>query len=282
MQEDMSLARPWYNVPVRLISSYAEQSCVLRGHTVTELIEGMPHINSQKLIGLELAGFDHDLADFVPIPDGVPVEIVAGLQDEPAKLYDLAQLTASRPVRVRLNCIPGFVSGLSIAASLDMAVALEIPLSGTAGAEELVAGLELALYRRSLTQPIDFYHGLLHTCYHQTPVDLFDIQEENPATSRYITDTGLETVSSRLAWILTERQVKPQDLFAYRDEQIEKYAPACFECEHGPVCRGYFKWHDPTADCSAFHSLFDVILDAAEQLAEDVRHAQDDVDSASH
>lgn len=104
--------------------------------------------------------------------------------------------------------------------------------------------------------------------YHHQPVTLWDIQEDDPASVRYVTDDGKETmarppvgvrVSGALGSFVADLQ---QALLAERDE--------CHACEFFAHCGGYFKWPRQDYGCSGVKTLFRTLQDASAALRHDL------------
>ena len=97
---------------------------------------------------------------------------------------------------------------------------------------------------------------------------LWDVQEEDPAYVRYVTDDGQETIARHpvdvrvtgdLGFFVAALQ---QELLAERGE--------CCACEFLAHCGGYFKWPRKDYGCTGVKALFRTLRDAGAALRHDL------------
>jgi hypothetical protein len=102
-------------------------------------------------------------------------------------------------------------------------------------------------------------------------VTLWDIQEEDPAALRYVTEDGRETIARRLdngdvGTVTGDPGTFLTDLkAAVLTEQSE-----CSHCEFFANCGGYFKWPCKEYSCDGVKTLFRTLHEAAGELAHDL------------
>jgi hypothetical protein len=97
---------------------------------------------------------------------------------------------------------------------------------------------------------------------------LWDVQEEDPAYLRYVTDDGSETIGRHPVGVPASGDLGSfvaalqQELLAERGE--------CYECEFLAYCGGYFKWPRKDYGCSGVKTLFRTLRDASAALRHDL------------
>ena len=129
----------------------------------------------------------------------------------------------------------------------------------------MLEALDLYLHCSTLSQPVEFFHSVLLTVLHGVDDSVWAIQEEDPATHRYVTDDHFEAMSRR-------RQREPANPAFVEElgERLRADGAECVGCEFAAVCRGYFKWPDRDYDCGGVKAIFGGIRAAAEGIAEDI------------
>jgi hypothetical protein len=171
-------------------------------------------------------------------------------------------------VRVSIPALPGLFKAVKVASALRFHVKLEVEQPEPEAIETLQAVLDFYLHHTSVSQPVEFFHTSLLSFYSQVPVPLWDVQEEDPAYVRYITDDGRETIARRpigvrvtgdLGFFVAALQ---QELLAERGE--------CYVCEFFAHCGGYFKWPRKDYGCSSVKTLFRTLRDASVALRHDL------------
>ncbi len=257
-----------YNVPLALIDSYPNRRLIIRAADPAMVVNGLFPPDLDNLVALQLLDISADLDELDGWNPGLPIEVV--LQDpegETMKLYRLCRLQRSHPVRVVLPVVAGFSNAARVASFLHLPVKLEGTPPDSELLEEFSATLDFFLHNKAVSQPIDYFSALLMAVLHKQPVSLWELQEEDPAIVRYVTDDGRETIARRPVAVLDE------DLNAFRFELAKRVlAPEaeCASCRFFMNCGGYFKWPDPDYSCAGMKQLFQRLYDAAHELQDDL------------
>jgi hypothetical protein len=122
-----------------------------------------------------------------------------------------------------------------------------------------------------VVQPIEYFHSLLLGFCHHAPVNLWAIQEEDPALIRYVDDQGQERLPGKLA--AAEPNPDPAGFVERWSNILVAAGAACAECPFFAPCRGYFKWPHRDYDCTGVISLFHTLKQAADELRDDLAAA---------
>jgi hypothetical protein len=257
-----------YNVPLSFIDSYPDHPLIVRA---TDPVAVVQHVSAQhlnRLVALQLLDISADLEELDGWNPGLPIEVVlADPEVETMKLYRLCRLQRSHPVRVAVPIVPGFSKAVRVASFLQLPVKLE----GAQPDEDLVAelseALDFFLHNKAVSQPIEYFSGLLTTVIHKQPVTLWDIQEEHPSIVRYVDERGVET--------LARRPFTPEneDLNSFQFELTKRVLSPeseCSSCEFFLNCGGYFKWPDREFSCAEIKRVFRRLRDAAFELHDDL------------
>jgi hypothetical protein len=154
------------------------------------------------------------------------------------------------------------------AGALRFPVKLEVGQPEPDTIEALQSVLDFYLHHTSVSQPVEFFHTSLMSFYNRNPVTLWDVQEEDPAYVRYVTDDGRETIARRPVGVRVTGDLGSfvaalqQAMLAERGE--------CGDCEFLAHCGGYFKWPRKDYGCSGVKTLFHTLRDAGEALRRDL------------
>jgi len=204
---------------------------------------------------------------------GTPVDLVVSdpCRDLPL-LYRYAPLLAGHPIRVSVPLVPGFGNVVKLAVSLDFAVKVEGGQPEESLADEMQRIAHFYLHQTTVSEPIEFFHSLFLAFYHQDPVNLWTIQEEDPSLFRYITDRGEETMPGRLAGVSVNRGFTTF-VRELRDGLAAEECE-CSGCEFLMYCMGYFKWPDREYRCDTVKALLHTLLSAAGELRSDIASCQ--------
>ena len=181
--------------------------------------------------------------------------------------------TDQRPVHLRLEdrvvLVTGGVRGVGAGISAVFAdQGARVITCARRQIEGLRSVLDFYLHHPSVSQPVEFFHTSLMSLYNRNPVTLWDVQEEDPAYIRYVTDDGRETmarppigarVTGDLGCFVADFQ---QELLAARGE--------CCECEFFAYCGGYFKGPRKDYSCSGVKTLLRTLQDAGAALRHDL------------
>jgi hypothetical protein len=200
---------------------------------------------------VQLTALTGDLAPLADWGDGLAVDLVmADPEAELPLLYRCTPLLARHPVRVTIPWLPGLARAVKLAVSLGFAVRLVGSQPSAATVEEARQALDMFLHNPTVAQPVEPFHGLLIAFLHQTPVDLWDLLERDPAQIRVLDERG-EPLSDQ----------GPESLSGFR-ESLRAAAAECCACPWLASCGGYFKWPRIDFACDGVKRLF-ADLDAA-------------------
>jgi hypothetical protein len=183
-------------------------------------------------------------------------------------LYRHAKLLDKHPVRVSIAVLPDLYKAVQVATALRFTIKLDVGQPEPAAVAALQSVLEFYLHHPSVSQPVEFFHTSLMSFYHQDPVPLWDVQEEDPAYIRYVNDDGRETMAR---WQGDVRV--PGDLGSFvanLQKALLAQQGECCGCEFFTHCGGYFKWPRQDYACSGVKILFRTLRDASEELRHDL------------
>ena len=256
-----------YNVPLAFIDSYPDHPLIVRATDPAAVVQNVsPHLN--RLVALQLLDISADLEELDGWNPGLPIEVVlADPEVETMKLYRLCRLQRSHPVRVVVPIVPGFSKAVRVASFLQLPVKLEGAQPDPELIEELSEALDFFLHNKAVSQPIEYFSGLLTTLIHKQPVTLWDIQEEHPALVRYVDERGAETLARR------PFTAENEDLNSFQFELTKRVLSPeseCSSCEFFLNCGGYFKWPDPDFSCAGIKHVFRRLRHAAFELHDDL------------
>jgi hypothetical protein len=258
-----------YNIPVHLLTAYRGQEVLVRSQDPTALVQALPDDALETLVGVQLLSLLADVDALASWGYGVPIDLVmVSPEAEFPLLYRHAKLLDKHPVRVSIPALPALFKAVKVATALRFTIKLEMGQPEPAAIEALQAVLDFYLHHTSVAQPVEFFHTALMSFYHRSPVTLWDVQEENPAYVRYVTDDGRETLARPLVGMPVPGDLGSfvtglqQALLAERNE--------CCDCEFFQHCGGYFKWPRKDYGCSGVKALFHTLRDASEALRRDL------------
>ena len=257
-----------YNVPLALIDSYPDRRLIVRAIDPAVAIEELSPKYFNALVALQLLDVSADLEILDQWNPGFPIEVVlTDTEREAMKLYRLCKLQRSHPLRVVVPLVAGFSKTVRIAAHLHLPVKLDGTQPDPELIDELSETLDFFLHNKAVLQPIEYFSGLLTTVIHHQPVTLWEIQEEDPATLRYVTDSGVETMARRPFTAAGE------DLDGFRFEltrQVLSPESECASCDYFLSCGGYFKWPNRDFSCVGIKHIFNRLREAALELHDDL------------
>jgi hypothetical protein len=256
-----------YNIPAKLVEAYRGRRVIARSNDPSELAQHLSQADLNNVLYVQLHSLNVEVEALTRWKESVPVDIVMG---DPARefplLYKFSMLHDKHPVRVSIAVRPGFEKAVKLALALNFAVKLEVGQPDAALVQELADVLDLYLHRANVMQPVEYFHSIFLSLYHQEPSSLWFIQEEDPTQFRFITDEGEEMVSQRFAGnYLKDKAGAGEQAFALPGEKSE-----CDTCEFFACCGGYFKWPDKEFSCEGVKTLFGTLNGAAEELRTDV------------
>jgi hypothetical protein len=258
-----------YNIPVQFVPAYRGREVIVRAQDPAELVQSLPESVLDKLVGVQLLSLTAPVDVLADWGYGVPVELVMrSPETEFPLLYRHARLLDKHPVRVSIPVLPALFKAENVANALCFTVKLDVGQPAPAAIAALREVLDFYLHHTAVAQPVEFFHTALLSFYHQEPVTLWDVQEEDPAYVRYVTDDGKETVARRPVGVRVRGALGSfvanlqQALLAERSE--------CCACEFFAHCGGYFKWPRQDYGCSGVKTLFRTLQDASAALRHDL------------
>ena len=258
-----------YNIPVHLVPTYRGREVLVRSQDPAALVQALPDGDLDKLVGVQLLSLAADVDALANWGYGVPVDLVllSPNTDFPL-LYRHAKLLDKHPVRVSIPVLPELFKAVKVASALRFTVKLEVGQPDPWAIESLQSVLDFYLHHPSVSQPVEFFHTSLMSLYNRNPVTLWDVQEEDPAYIRYVTDDGRETMARRPIGV---RVTGDLGCFvaAFQQELLAEQGECC-ECEFFAYCGGYFKWPRKDYSCSGVKTLFRILQDASAALRHDL------------
>ena len=229
-----------YNIPVHLVPTYRGREVFVRSQDPEALVQALPDGALDKLVGVQLLSLAADVDTLANWGYGVPVDLVMlSPNTEFPLLYRYAKLLDKHPVRVTIPVLPELSKAVKVASALRFTVKLEMGQPEPSAIEDLRSVLDFYLHHQSVSQPVEFFHTSLMSLYNRNPVTLWDVQEEDPAYIRYVTDDGRETMARRPFDV---RVAGDLGCFvaAFQQELLAEQGECC-ECEFFAYCGGYFK-----------------------------------------
>jgi hypothetical protein len=259
-----------YNIPAALLPRYRDVDFILRAHDPVALVAVLAdEPNLEHLVHLRLSSLPVDIEPLLRWPPPAPLELIlAAPALEFAQLYRCARLVDVRPVRVTIPVAAGFGKAARVAVALRMAVKLDIGQPGPDLIPELAEVLDFYLHQPTVAQPIEYFHSIWLSLFHRQPVDLWTVQEEDPAVLRYVEDDGTERLPGRLA--NSNDVVNPEGLVAELRCNPAAAGVECAACAFFADCGGYFKWPRRDFDCAGVIGLFQTLTDAAAEVRADL------------
>lgn len=257
-----------YNVPLALVDSYPDHPLIVRATNPAAVVHTLLSEHVRRVVALQLLDISADLEPLSDWNPGLPIEVV--LRDpeaETMKLYRLCRVQKLHPIRVVVPIVPGFSKAVRVASFLQLPVKLEGGQPDATLIDELSETLDFFLHNKAVSQPIEYFSGLLTTIIHKQPVTLWDIQDENPATVRYVDDNDTETIARR------PFTPENENLNSFQFELTKRVLSPdaeCSSCEFFLNCGGYFKWPNRDFTCEGIKRVFQRLRDAALELHDDL------------
>lgn len=258
-----------YNIPLSMARAYRGRDTVVRAHHPADLVAKLADEDLKQLSYIQLLTPGHEIDCLRRWEPPVPVDLVMrNPQADLPLLYQCTPLLSQRPIRVSISVVPGFGKAVRLAASLKLAVKLEVSQPNQALLEELLQVVDYYLHHSTVVQPIEFFHSLFVGFYRQERTTLWTIQEEDPALFRYVTETGEEALSERLAEV---KLGKDGGSFVKRFKQkLMVEGAECCSCDFLDCCAGYFKLPRNEFSCDGVRILLQTLLEASAELRRDL------------
>ena len=160
-------------------------------------MQALPDGDIEKLVSVQLLSLTADVDALADWGYGVPVGSSCSPQI-PNSLALPARQAARQTSGAGLHpALPGLFKAVKVASALRFPVKLDVGQPEPDTIEALQSVLDFYLHHPSVSQPVEFFHTSLLSFYHQAPVPLWDVQEDDPAYVRYVTDDGWETIARR-------------------------------------------------------------------------------------
>lgn len=258
-----------HNIPVKLVPEYRGREVIVRTHYPAILVKVLPERELGNVVGVQLLSMQADVDPLADWGYAIPVELV--MRDpvvEFALLYRHAKLLDKHPVGTSIPVVPGLSKAVKIATSLQFAVKLDLGQPEPAAIEELLAVLDFYLHHASVSQPVEFFHTTLLSFFEKDPITLWDVQEEDPAYVRYITEDGDERVARGMGG--TNDPDDLEILVARLQGELLAENSECSRCAYFDYCGGYFKWPRKGYRCDSVKRVFGALQDAAIELEHDL------------
>jgi len=258
-----------YHLPAALLADYHGQPMIVRVQNPAVLRTLLADTDRKNLVYIQMPLSPSTIDELAQWREPVPLDLMLSepVQDYPL-LYRCSPLLDHCPVRVSIPVTPGFGKAVKLAVSLQFAVKLEITPPEPVLVEELVQILKLYLYRSTVAQPIEPFHSSLLALFHQQPVTLWTIQEEDPAMFRHVTEPGEERLPGRLSDIPAQAD-SGAFVAAWRWQLLAENSE-CSGCPFLDYCGGYFKWPERAFRCDGVKMLFGMLQQAATELRLDL------------
>ena len=255
-----------YHIPICMLKDYQKGDIVVRAHDPSDFPRYLSEADLQRIAYLQLLSLSADTDCLTRWGERIPLDLV---MNDPEKefplLYRFSGLLNKHPVRVSVPLVSGFSKAIKLAASLNFAVRITGGQPDAALNGEITDALNLYLHNPTVSQPIEFFHSILTAFFHEKPVSLLTIQEEDPMHFRYITEQGEEAISERFAAL----GMTGGAAIATFLQEVPEAREGCPDCEFLLHCRGYFKWPQKDYPCELVIRIFRILKNAAGELKKD-------------
>ena len=262
-----------YNIPVSRLAEYRGNDLIVRSEQA--LADGIGQRQLQRLAYVQVLSLPTEIDSLIHWAPGLAIELVLA---EPGvnfpQLYRYAKWLDNHPVRIAIQVEDGFENAVKLALSLQFAVKLHPGQPGPALIQTLTGLLEDYLHRPTVAQPMEFFHSLLLAFCHEDAVDLWQVQEEDPALVRYVDDAGTEKLPGKLAVLTAQSDSEPANFVENWATTLLAEGSECSGCEFFTPCRGYFKWPQRDYDCAGIKTLLQTLRQAAGELRRDLAAAE--------
>jgi hypothetical protein len=258
-----------YNISLHRLPDDRTGRLIIRAGEPEALMAALATADPAGIVAVQLLSVNVDWEPLNAWAPGLPIELV--MTDPEVGfplLYRHVNLLDQHPVRVVIPVEPGFAKAVKTAVALNFAVRLEPGQPTPALIEELAAVLDFYLHQPTVAQPIEYFQGALLGFYHQEPIPLWSVLDEDPEELRYVSDDGAESLYGRLAGI--NSTIAPDAGLEVWIDQMLATDAECRACAFRQSCGGYFKWPRPDYDCAGVKRLFATLRDAAEELRRDL------------
>jgi hypothetical protein len=192
-----------YQIPLAQLGAYRGHPLVVRSDSPHDLVAQLLPNDLGNLAFIRLYGLPGDIDVLMHWAEGLPIDLVL---DDPGRdfpaLYRYAKLLENHPVRITIPVESGFEKAVKLASSLQFAVRLMIGQPSADLIESLARLLGDYLHKGMVAQPIECFHSLLLGFCRDESINLWAIQEEDPALIRYVDERGTERLPGRLSEVV--------------------------------------------------------------------------------
>jgi hypothetical protein len=268
-----------YKIPLELGPSYKDQNIVVRSADAGALVKAAQNDTHRRIMRIQLLNPRRGVEDAGLLPTSMPIDLCLTESRELSGVKpEWTKLAKSHTVRLVVPVVHGFRKVMKDALQAGLRVKLEIDQPDEESVRELMDGFIFFTQELDVKEPVDLFFGLFRSFFSKKVESLWEIQEEHPHLSRYVTDTGAETISKRLesadlsgdlSTFLADHKLR---LFVNRSE--------CCSCRFFDRCEGYFKVPRPGYDCLDIKRFFGLVSKMAGDLRADLAQA-DQAEAAS-
>lgn len=267
-----------HNVTEARLGAFDRTPVIVRSHSPASLVRAVTeaHVETRAVTGadpprirwIQILSPEADVAPLVEWDSEAPIDIIlTSPADQYTELHKFATLGDRHPIRATISAVPGFKKAVVVAASLQFSIRLDIGQPDADLIDELLEVVDLYLHRTTVGEPIEFFHSVLLSFFHEAPDSLWRIQEEDPALFRYVAD---EADTRQLRRTAGNASADPSTFVDELGREILAAGGECTSCEFAPMCRGYFKVPDRSYDCAGVRRIFRELAAAATELSADL------------
>ncbi len=256
-----------YNVPANWLELVKNADVVIRSHDQAVLVESAAKVDPDRIVHLQLLSLAEEPEVLQELPEAIPLELVIeDVATQYALLYRYADILKTRPIRVRVPARPGLGKVIKVATAVGFPVILETGQPDRWTVEEMTTILDTYLHQSTMSAPVEFFHSLLIAYFRAEPLTIWEIQEEDPAAWRYVTDDGTIVLSKRLTLFPELSEINSMDDLK---AVVPSWNAQCTSCRFLKNCMGYFKLPDTSYHCREIIKFLGIIEEAAQDLRKD-------------
>jgi hypothetical protein len=252
------MQEPLVSVPASIAAAYSASRLIVRVESASDAsyVAGIPR---ERIAWVQTC---LALADFA-WPEEIALDIV--LSDpvhEARRLYALARLYEGSLPRLTIPSLPGAAAAAKLAIALHFPVRLLSIQPASGAVADLEQILDGYLHDPCASEPVEFFHSVLASLLRDAAPNLWTILGCDPGLFPRIADGGSAEEP--------ESPVYPNDFVAQRLAGIVASGGECADCAYRNWCAGFFKWPDPSYDCSSVKRLLGRIDETARELRRDL------------
>ncbi|MBI4962263.1 MAG: hypothetical protein HY913_03215 [Desulfomonile tiedjei] len=263
-----------YKVPLPLLPSYPTENLAVRSSDSAALVKAALDDGSGRIKSVQLLAPGRGIEELRDLPPSVQVDLcLTEASPDKGTLLPWRKVLEGQAVRLVVPVVAGFSDVVKEALQAGLRVGLEIDQPQTGLVKELQDCFVFFIREADVKEPVDLFYGLFRSFLTKKVESLWQIQEEHPASYRYVTDTGEVTLSERLANATQGANLETfmadhkLNLFVRKEE--------CCSCRFFSHCEGYFKLPKDGYSCSAIKDFLNQILESSAELRADLAQAPD-------